>query len=369
MWTYKDCVRRFHAGRRLRSWIVLGAVAASIGCSNPQPTSKLSPASGTLLRGAGATFPLLLYKEWFATYQRTHPDVAISYEAVGSGEGVRRFIGKDVDEEGRIDFGASDAAMTDDQIAAVSHGVLMVPVTAGSLVLAYNLPDYSGELRLSRVAYEGIFLGEITTWDDELIAKANPGKKLPKLPISLVVRQDRSGTTYAFSNHLDAISQKWHARYGANTLVAWPGNPMRANGNEGVGGRIKQSIGSLGYLNFGSAQQAGLPMALLENRSGNFVQASPEAGAAALASVDLPENLRAFIPDPPGATSYPIVTFSWILLPKKYDDSKKAAAARDLFNWCLSVGQASAPALGYLALPSSVTDRAAAALDSIGSGS
>jgi phosphate transport system substrate-binding protein len=341
-------------------------LAFSVGCTGPRPVRKAAmdaPPGGVLIRGAGATFPAPLYKRWFADYSKEHPTVAVDYAAVGSGEGVRRFMGRGVDDNDLVDFGASDAAMTDEQIAAAPHGARLVPVTAGSVVLAYNLPDLGGELRLSRQAYEGIFLGEITRWNDPVVARDNPGLALPKLTIAMVVRQDGSGTTFAFTKHLDAISAKWRSRYGAATLVDWPGNAMRAAGNEGVAGRIQHSIGSIGYLNYGAATQVGLPMALLQNHEGVFVKPTAASAAATLASADLPANLRVFVPDPAGAASYPIVTFSWILLPRDSVDSPKGAAMRELFRWCLSAGQKYGPDLGYVPLPPAVTARALAALD------
>jgi phosphate transport system substrate-binding protein len=293
--------------------LALAALVGLAACGGPQPAKRPTveaPPGGMLLRGAGATFPALLFKKWFAVYQQQHPKVAIAYDPVGSSEGIRRFTGKDVDAESKVDFGASDAAMTDEQLAAVRRSVLLLPVTAGSVVLAYNLPELGAELRLSRKAYLGIFLGTVKTWDDPLIAAANPGARLPELTIETVVRQDGSGTTFAFTKHLDAISESWRSQHGAATLVEWPGHPMRAAGNEGVAGLIGHAIGSIGYLNYGAARQAGLRMALLENREGAFVAPTPESATAALAAAELPENLRAFLPDPAGVASYPIVTFS-----------------------------------------------------------
>jgi phosphate transport system substrate-binding protein len=325
----------------------------------------VAPSGGILLRGAGATFPALLYKQWFAEYKKSTPNVAIAYDAVGSGEGVRRFIGKGVEEKDKIDFGASDAAMTDEELAAVPEGVVMIPVTAGSVVLAYNLPGFTGDLRLSRKAYEGIFLGEVTEWNDPLIARSNPGVTLPKMGIAVVVRSDASGTTYAFTNHLAAISERWRARVGSATLVDWPGNAMRAPGNEGVAGRIKVSIGAIGYVNYGSARQADLPMAVLENKEGAFIRPTPQSGAQTLAAVQLPENLRVFMPDPAGADSYPIVTFSWIVLRRSYPDQAKAEALAALLRWCLGNGQKYGQDLGYVPLPPPVSTRAIAAVDTL----
>ena len=336
-------------------------------CESRQNTGAKvqTPAGGILLKGAGATFPSLLYKKWFAAYNGDHPATVISYEAVGSGEGIRRFIGTNVKEEDRVDFGASDAAMKDEEMTQVSRGVVLLPITAGSVVLAYNLPGYEGELRLSRKAYVGIFSGEIKKWNDPIIARSNPGRRFPNLNIVTVVRQDKSGTTYAFTKHLDAISEVWRSQYGAATLVNWPGNAMRATGNEGVAGRIKQAIGSIGYVSYEFAHNLGLKLAMLENREGRFIAPTAQSCTASFATVEMPANLRVFVPDPTGPDSYPIVTFSWILLYKSYNDPARSKAIHDLFWWCLLQGQRYAPELGYVQLPRIVVDKALAALDSV----
>src|SRR5262249_6042094 len=195
--------------------IAVFVASALTGCSSADQVAEAKAPSGSiLLNGAGATLPSPLYKEWFTAYQRVHPDTVVTYDSVGSGEGGRRFLGKNVKQEELVDFGASDAAMRDEEIAQSPKGVLLLPVTAGAVVLAYNLPNFEGELRLSRRAYAGIFLGEIQNWNNRQIAEANPGKKFPTLTIATVVRQDGSGTTYAFTKHLDAISDRWRSRYG-----------------------------------------------------------------------------------------------------------------------------------------------------------
>jgi phosphate transport system substrate-binding protein len=339
-----------------------GAVPRKESARGPQP---VVPAGGVLLRGAGATFPSLLYEKWFSLYQAAHPSDVITYEAVGSGEGIRRFVGQHLDEEEQVDFGASDAAMRDDEIAIVPAGAILVPVTAGSVALAYNLPGLAADLRLSRSAYIGIFTGEIRNWNDPRIARANPGVKLPNLTIATVVRQDGSGTTFAFTKHLDAASDAWRTRYGAATLVDWPGNSMRATGNEGVAARIKASIGSVGYVSDEFARRVGLRVALVENRAGSFVVPSEQSSSAALAGVELPENMRLYVPDPAGHDAYPVVTLTWILLYRNYSDSPKAQALRDIFRWCLTDGQKYAPELGYTPLPSNIVQRSLAALDTM----
>ena len=195
-------------------------------------------------------------------------------------------------------------------------------------------------------------MGEIKNWNDPLIAAANPGVKLPKLTIVTVVRQDASGTTFAFTKHLDAISEKWRSQYGPSTLVDWPGNAMRAKGNEGVAGLLQHSVGALGYVGYEFAHKYELPTALLENKEGRFIEPSAESLRAALDSAQMPENLRVYVPDPSGPDAYPIATFTWILLRKNYGDPAKAQALRDLFAWSLGDGQRYASDLGYTPLPS-----------------
>jgi phosphate transport system substrate-binding protein len=353
--------------------VVLGLAGILYGCSAGAVPSNESgagpkpvvPEGGVLLQGAGATFPSVLYEKWFRLYQADHPEKVITYDAVGSGEGLRRFIGRNVKDEERVDFGASDAAMGDDEIALVPAGALLVPLTAGSVALAYNVPDLSSRLKLSRQAYTGIFLGQIKNWSDARIARTNPGVKLPNLTITTVVRQDGSGTTFAFTKHLDAIGDSWRSLYGPATLMNWPGNSMRATGNEGVAGRIKQSVGSVGYVSYEFARKASLEVALLENRAGNFVGPTETSAASALAGAELPENLRLFVPDPSGPDAYPIVTLTWILLYRNYANPRKALELRDLFRWCLTDGQQYAAALGYIPLPPNIVRRSLEALDSV----
>jgi phosphate transport system substrate-binding protein len=351
--------------KRMLAFAFLATVFCACSPSN-RPESAQAPAGGVMLRGAGATFPNLLYKRWFDDYRDAHPDVAVAYDAVGSGEGVRRFIGNAVKDGEIVDFGASDSAMTDEQMAQTVRGAILVPATAGSVVLAYNLPNFQSELRLSRDAYVGIFLGRIKSWNDRAIAATNPGVTLPKITIVTVARQDASGTTFAFTKHLDAISPEWSSRFGAATLIDWPGNAMRALGNENVAGRIQHSEGSIGYVGYEFAHRLGLKMARLQNRAGNFVEPGDQTGMAALSAAELPANLRLFIADPGGRDAYPIVTFSWILLHRSYDDPRKAKALRDLFRWCLIDGQRLASDLGYVPLSPNVSSKALAALGEVG---
>lgn len=347
--------------RALWFGIILILSMTGLSCSDTASGSRSNAPSGVLqFQGAGATFPAPLYRVWVEEYRKRHPDILPIYLAIGSGEGTKQFMA------GMVDFGASDAAMRDEEISAVPQGVQLVPVTAGSIVLAYNLEGLGGDLKLSRETYADIFLGNIKTWDDPRIRATNPGLRLPNTSIALVVRQDSSGTTYAFTNHLSAVSDRWRDRGpGVGRAVDWPGGAMVAPGNEGVAGRIKQNPGTLGYVEYGMAQRAGLQMAWLENKAGQFVQPYGGSGLATLLNVRMPDNLRVFFPDPDGQDSYPIVTYSWLLLYKKYADPHKAAALKQYVKWCLTEGQAFNETLGYVRLAPHVVARALAAVESI----
>jgi phosphate transport system substrate-binding protein len=339
--------------------LVCLAVAVGIAALRDAGSKDLPPGA-MQLRGAGSTFAAPLQKKWLEAYQKRHPEVVINYEAIGSGEGTRQFLA------GAVDFGASDAALSDEQMAAVPPGAQLVPIMAGSIVLAYNLDGLGGPLKLSRAVYADIFFGKITSWNDPRIQQLNPDLKLPRQDIVLVVRQDGSGTTYAFTNHLSAMSQEWRERGpGVGALVAWPGHPMTVPGNEGVAGRIKQSKGAIGYVEYGIAQRGELAMAWLENKAGAFIQPHGGSGLATLLNVPMPDNLRVFAPDPDGEDSYPIVTYSWLLLYKTYDNPQKSAALKDYVRWCVTDGQAFNESLGFVRLPPQVVSRALRAVDSV----
>jgi len=349
-----------------RQMVVLASaiLAVSMSCgwlpARAGTPSKNVPPGTMHIHGGGATFPAPLYKKWIEEYQKRRPEVVVSYDVVGSGEGVKAFMA------GQVDFGASDAAMSDAQIAEVARGVQLVPAVAGSIVLAYNLEGLGGDLKLTREVYVDIFLGKIKSWDDLRIKRINPELNLPKSDIALVVRQDGSGTTYAFTNHLSAISDEWRDRGpGVGTLIDWPGNAMAARGNEGVAGRIKISKGSIGYVEYGMARRTGLSMAWLENKAGQFIEPHGGSGLATLLNTSLPENLRVFFPDPDGQDSYPMVTYSWLLLYRQYDDAPKLAALKQFVRWCLTAGQEFNESLGFVRLPPQTIARAVEALDNI----
>jgi phosphate transport system substrate-binding protein len=346
---------------RQGAWLLMLVLLCSTGVACKDTSASKKPPPGALqLHGAGATFPAPLYKKWVEEYPKRHPGVLPSYNSVGSGEGTKQFLAN------AVDFGASDAAMSDEEMAQVSRGVQLLPVVAGSIVLAYNLDGLGGVLKLQRDVYVDIFLGKIKQWDDPRITATNPGLRLPSDTIALVARQDSSGTTFAFTNHLSAISEAWRNRGpGVGRVIDWPGTTMLAPGNEGVAGRIKISKGSIGYVEYGIAQRTGLAMAWLENKAGQFIQPHGGSGLATLINTDLPDNMRAFFPDPDGQDSYPLVTYSWLLLYKKYDDPQKAAALKQYLTWCLTEGQAFSEALGYVRLAPHVVARAVGALERI----
>ncbi|MGB3401528.1 MAG: phosphate ABC transporter substrate-binding protein PstS [Microcoleaceae cyanobacterium] len=309
------------------------------------------------LVGAGASFPAPLYQRWFQDVSTGTQNLQVDYQSVGSGAGIERFT------QGLVDFGASDVAMSDEEIAAVERGVNLLPMTAGSIVLTYNLPE-APELNLSRDVYVDILLGNITNWNDERIAADNPDVTLPDLPITVVYRSDGSGTTGVFTKHLSAISEAWNSSVGEGKTVQWPVG-VGAPKNDGVTAQVQQTPGAIGYVEYGFANSAGLPMASLQNQAGNFIKPSAEAASATLDAVVLPENLRAFITDPEGDQSYPIVTYTWLLTYDSYDDPEKAKALEATIEYALTEGQTLSGELGYIPLPPSVVQKVAAEADKI----
>jgi phosphate transport system substrate-binding protein len=318
---------------------------------------KLALAESVALTGAGASFPAPIYQRWFQDISSQYPMLRVNYQSVGSGAGVEQFT------QGTVDFGASDVAMKDEEIEQVDRGVLMLPITAGSIVLAYNLGGVE-ELKLPRDVYVDILLGNITNWNDPAIAAANEGVELPDQSIKVIHRSDGSGTTGVFTKHLSAISPEWEEQVGEGKTVEWP-TGVGAKGNEGVTAQIQQTDGAIGYVEYGYAKQNDLNFAALENQSGNFVTPSDESASKTLEAVTLPENLRAFISDPEGEESYPIVTYTWLLAYQEYDDPEKAKSLEATIEYALTEGQEIAPELGYVALPQNVREKVAEAADVI----
>ncbi|MCA8965078.1 MAG: phosphate ABC transporter substrate-binding protein PstS [Planctomycetes bacterium] len=317
--------------------------------------SDSSAAEAVTLSGSGASFPAPLYQTWFAEYGKSHPN-RVNYTSKGSSGGKKDVI------EGIVDFGASDSAMKDEEIAKVDRGIQLLPMTAGGVVLIYNL-DNVRDLKLSRDSLAGIYLGEITKWNDDRIKADNAGVALPDVAIQPVYRADGSGTTFCFSNHLAAASQKWQSGPGAGESLNWPVG-TGGKKNDGVAALVKQTPGAIGYVELSFAKTAGMPMASLQNKAGKFVAPSIANFQAALAGATLPANMRTFLPDPDGEQSYPIVTYTWILAYKSYPKAK-LDAFKDAMRWCLTTGQGMSEKLGYVPLPEAVTSKVIAALDQL----
>lgn len=320
------------------------------------PTEQAAP-QPIQLQGAGASFPAPLYTRWFKTYGQSHAGVEIDYQSVGSGSGVKAVIDK------TVDFGASDAAMNAEEIARVPNGVKLLPLTAGSIVLTYNLEGIA-DLKLSRKAYVGIFQGTVKKWNDPLIAEQNPGLKLPNTAINVVVRADSSGTTFVFTKHLSEVSPEFAKSPGTNKMPNWPVG-TRSKGNEGVTASVKTTPGSIGYIEYGYAHSQKLPIAVLENKSGKYVAATTASGQAALAAASLPDDLVVWVPDPEAPEAYPIVTFTWLILYSQYPDQRKLDTLRDFIKYAVTDGQSDAEALGYIPLPAPVVEKVKAAVEGV----
>lgn len=359
-------LKRFGWVRRWMSLVTLFLLVASVTAAcdfgGQQGSESSLPITGEVsLTGLGASFPAPLYQNWAVGLNQVYKNIRVDYQSQGSGAGIENFI------QGNVDFAASDVALKDEDIPKVERGVLMLPMTAGSIVLAYNLPGVQTGLKLSREAYVGIMSGQIRRWNDPTITAQNAGVTLPDQNITVVHRSDGSGTTAVFTKHLSAISPQWQQKFGEGTTIQWPttGNFVGARGNEGVTAQIQQTPGAIGYVEYGFARTNNLTVAALENKAGDYVAPTPESGAATLAAVALPANLRAFILDPEGKESYPIVTYTWQLQYQKQPDANKAVALEVWVEYGLNEGQKVAPELGYIPLPKVVRERIAKAADTM----
>ncbi|WP_016953408.1 phosphate ABC transporter substrate-binding protein PstS [Anabaena sp. PCC 7108] len=321
--------------------VLTGAVALS-----PVLTAT---AQAETLNGAGATFPAPLYERYAREVKKKHPELKINYQAIGSGGGIRQTIA------GTVDFGASDAAMKDDEIAKVKKGVILVPTAGGAVSVVYNLPGVS-KLRLSRKTLPEIFSGQITKWDDAKIKADNPGVNLPNQPIKFVVRADGSGTTFIFTNHLSAISGYFKGRIGANTAPKWTlKNVLKGKGNPGVAALVSRTPGSIGYVEYDYATKNNLKSAELQNKKGEFVAPSLQAANSALSTVTFPSNYRVFVGDP--GQGYPIVGLTWMMVYNQYSTPAKAEAIKKWINWVLKDGQQFNDDLNYTKIPNDVVNR------------
>ncbi len=317
------------------------ALAALLGAAAPA-------AAQVQLNGAGATFPNIIYQDWMLSYNQTHPDVKLNYQSIGSGGGIRQF------SDGTVDFGASDAPMSDSAIAAIQGNVLHIPTVMGAVVIIYNLQGVTQVVKVTPDVLADIFLGKVTKWNDARLASINPDVTLPAADIIVVHRADGSGTSYAFTDYLSKVSPEWQQKVGKGPSVNWPVG-LGGRGSEGVSSTVSQTPGAIGYVELAYATSNKIQFATVRNSSGNWITPTLEAvtAAAAGAMKDMGPNtdFRVSITNSSGAKAYPISTFTWLLLHKSYSDTAKARALVQFVWWAEGEGQAKAPQLGYAPLP------------------
>jgi phosphate transport system substrate-binding protein len=335
--------------------MLLAVGCAKEGANNSSTASSTSASKGSVdLTGAGATFPYPIYSKWFADYAQ-QTGVKINYQSIGSGGGIRQL------SEQTVDFGASDSPMSDEELAKAKGGpIVHIPTVLGAVVITYNVPGVSSPLHLTSRAIADIFSGKITKWSDTRVASLNSGVKLPPSDILVVHRSDGSGTTYIFTDYLSKAVPAWNSSVGKGKEVKWPVG-LGAKGNEGVAGQVKQTPGAIGYVELAYAKQNNLATAAIQNKAGMFIVPSVAAvtAAAAGAAGTLPANTdyRISIVDAPGAESYPISSFTWILVYQHQRDAAKGKKLVDFLNWALTSGEAEASALDYAPLPADMTSK------------
>ena len=339
--------------KKLTSFLSMAACVLA-ACSRPAST----PASAQLLiNGAGATFPQPIYTKWFDEYAKVDTSVRFNYQGIGSGGGQNQIISE------TVDFGASDGPMTDAKLATAPRTLWHIPTVAGAVVVSYNLPG-NPKLKLDGPTLAGIFLGHITKWNDPAIAGQNAGTDLPGQDIIVVHRSDGSGTSYCFTDYLSSVSPEWSSKVSKGVSVNWP-TGLGGKGNAGVAGQIKQSPGSIGYVELAYAIGNNLPYADLKNSSGSYVTATIESVVAALASATIPEDFRFSMVNAPGADAYPISTATWLLVYQQLTDHPKGEKLVQFLKWAFTDGQKMAASLNYAPLPANVQARVLARIDQI----
>ena len=350
-----------------RGLVAAALIAASAACSGgegpvnpPASTAAARRGDGAQINGAGATFPNPIYSRWFAEYNKLHPTVRINYQSLGSGAGIRQLTSK------TVFFGASDQPMDDDQLQAAPGRILHLPTVLGAVVPVYNLPEVPGTLKFTGPLLAHIVLGKVTKWNDPALVKLNPGVKLPSTDLTFVHRSDGSGTTFVWTDYLSKVSPEFKQKVGADASVKWPVG-VGGKGNEGVTGMVRQTPGSLGYIELVYALQNKIPVAAVQNSGGTFVTPSVDSvtAAAAGAAASMPADFRVSITDAPGADAYPIASFTWLLLYEHPDDKNHGRIMKEFLRWALADGQKYAPELGYARLPQSVIDMELKALDQL----
>ncbi|MCU1255179.1 MAG: phosphate transporter substrate-binding protein PhoT family [Candidatus Angelobacter sp.] len=334
---------------KLRITMALALAAAMIGSASAE----------TNLNGAGATFPNPIYQKWFSEYHNAHKDVQINYQSIGSGGGIQQLT------SGTVDFGASDGPMTDEQLSKVPVKVLHIPTVLGGVVPTYNVTGVNSDLKFTGDVLADIYLGNIKKWNDPRLAKANPGVKFPDEDIVVVHRSEGSGTTYIFTDYLSKVSSAWKDKVGKGTSVNWPAG-LGGKGNEGVSGMVKQTEGSIGYVELIYAISNQMAYGSVQNAAGSFVKASLDSVTAAAASVkDMPDDFRVSITNAPGKDAYPISSFTWLLVPAEWSDATKEKAFVDFLTFMVDKGQTMTAALQYAPLPTNVATKVKARIKEI----
>lgn len=318
-------------------------------------------AAGPLtINGAGATFPYPLYSKWFYEYSNANPGVRFNYQSIGSGGGIKQILA------GTVNFGATDAPMTEEEMKKSPGPILHIPTAIGAVVPVYNLAGVADGLKLTPDVLAGIYLGKITRWNDPKIAELNNTVTIPNADIVVAHRSDGSGTTDIFTNYLTAVNTEWRAKVGRGKSVKWPVG-IGGKGNEGVAGVVKQIPGAIGYVELAYARQNKMKAASLRNREGHFVSPTLEATSAAAAGMakSMPDDFRVSLVDAPGKESWPISGLTWILVYKDQKDEARGKAIVQFLKWAIRDGQKMEAALDYAALPKAVAEKVDSALKQI----
>lgn len=338
---------------------ILAAVLGAIGAWSV-PASTTDAAGPLLINGAGATFPYPLYSKWFYEYSNANPGVRFNYQSIGSGGGIRQIAA------GTVDFGATDAPMTEEEMGKLPGAILHIPTAVGAVAIVYNLDPVESGLRLTPDVLAGIYLGKITRWNDPKIAERNRTARLPNADIVVSHRSDGSGTTDIFTNYLATVNPEWRAKVGRGKAVRWPVG-LGGKGNEGVAGVVKQTPGAIGYVELAYAKQNRMKVASLRNREGNFVTPtlSATSAAAAGAAETMPDDFRVSLVDAPGKDSWPIAGLTWLLVHREQKDPARGKALVQFLKWAVKDGQKMGAALDYAALPKTVAGKVDRALRQI----
>ena len=310
-----------------------------------------------MINGAGATFPYPIYSKWFDEYVKVDPSVRFNYQSIGSGGGQKQILAQ------TVDFGASDGPMTDENLAKAPGKILHIPTVAGAVVMTYNVPG-NPSLKLDGETIADIFLGKIKKWNDPKIAATNAGVKLPDNEIVVVHRSDGSGTTFIFTDYLSKVSAEWKQKAGNNTSVNWP-TGIGGKGNEGVSGQVKQTPGTIGYVELIYALQNKMPYADLKNAAGEFVKPTIESVTAALATAEIPDDFRFSMTNAPGKEAYPIAGATWLLVYQQQKDAAKGKKLVEFLKWAAKDGEKMAKDLQYAPLPDTLQQRVLARIDEI----